>query len=63
LRTSSNSAEGADGKPNQATRGTIAAEPAPIDLDWDATALLIIDMQKYGTVSLPQEMPMAAPAE
>jgi nicotinamidase-related amidase len=26
--------------------GTIAAEPAPIDLDWAATALLIIDMQR-----------------
>src|ERR1700733_8301481 len=27
-------------------RGTVAAEPAPIDLDWSATALLIIDMQR-----------------
>ena len=26
--------------------GTVAAEPAPIDLDWSATALLIIDMQR-----------------
>src|SRR5580692_2628120 len=26
--------------------GTIAAEPGPIDLDWAATALLIIDMQR-----------------
>src|SRR3979411_2794188 len=26
--------------------GTVAAEPAPIDLDWAATALLIIDMQR-----------------
>ncbi|HEU0085244.1 MAG TPA: isochorismatase family cysteine hydrolase [Bradyrhizobium sp.] len=26
--------------------GTIAAEPLPIDLDWPATALLIIDMQR-----------------
>jgi nicotinamidase-related amidase len=26
--------------------GTIAAEPSPIDLDWSATALLIIDMQR-----------------
>src|SRR5882672_493179 len=28
------------------TRGTVAAEPGPIDLDWAATALLIIDMQR-----------------
>jgi len=27
-------------------RGTVAAEPGPIDLDWPATALLIIDMQR-----------------
>jgi nicotinamidase-related amidase len=27
------------------TRGTVAAEPSEIDLDWSATALLIIDMQ------------------
>jgi nicotinamidase-related amidase len=27
-------------------RGTVAAEPGPIDLDWTATALLIIDMQR-----------------
>jgi nicotinamidase-related amidase len=27
-------------------RGTVAAEPGPIDLDWAATALLIIDMQR-----------------
>jgi biuret amidohydrolase len=27
-------------------RGTVAAEPAPIELDWSATALLIIDMQR-----------------
>src|ERR1700704_5748279 len=26
--------------------GTVAAEPEPIDLDWGATALLIIDMQR-----------------
>ncbi len=26
--------------------GTVAAEPGPIDLDWPATALLIIDMQR-----------------
>jgi nicotinamidase-related amidase len=26
--------------------GTIIAEPAPIDLDWSATALVIIDMQR-----------------
>ena len=29
-----------------ATHGTIAAEPGPISLDWSATALLIIDMQR-----------------
>src|SRR5260221_3807917 len=28
------------------TRGTVAAEPEPITLDWAATALLIIDMQR-----------------
>src|ERR1700709_2026507 len=28
------------------TSGTVAAEPGPIDLDWSATALLIIDMQR-----------------
>src|SRR5260370_9204222 len=28
------------------TRGTVAAEPDPIPLDWTATALLIIDMQR-----------------
>src|ERR1700743_2715474 len=28
------------------TSGTVMAEPAPIDLDWSATALLIIDMQR-----------------
>src|SRR5436305_4055339 len=28
------------------TRGTIAAEPGPIDLEWSTTALLIIDMQR-----------------
>src|SRR4051794_39195936 len=27
-------------------RGTVEAEPGPIDLDWRATALLIIDMQR-----------------
>ena len=26
--------------------GTVVAEPEPIDLDWSATALLIIDMQR-----------------
>src|SRR3954466_1455952 len=26
--------------------GTVAAEPSPIDLDWSATALLVIDMQR-----------------
>ncbi|MEA2862963.1 MAG: hypothetical protein QOC84_919, partial [Bradyrhizobium sp.] len=30
----------------QASSGTVAAEPDPIDLDWSATALLIIDMQR-----------------
>src|SRR5258708_6080823 len=28
------------------SNGTIVAEPEPIDLDWTATALLIIDMQR-----------------
>src|ERR1700709_2837066 len=28
------------------TSGTVAAEPGPIELDWAATALLIIDMQR-----------------
>src|SRR6202171_142278 len=28
------------------TRSTVAAEPGPIDLDWSATALLIIDMRR-----------------
>jgi nicotinamidase-related amidase len=28
------------------TNGTVTAEPGPIDLDWPATALLIIDMQR-----------------
>src|SRR3954451_24016451 len=28
------------------TRGTIAAEPEPIELDWTKTALVIIDMQR-----------------
>src|SRR6201746_732020 len=28
------------------SRGTVAAEPEPIDLDWSGTALLIIDMQR-----------------
>jgi nicotinamidase-related amidase len=27
-------------------RGTVVAEPSPIDLDWSTTALLIIDMQR-----------------
>src|SRR5438046_10558133 len=27
-------------------RGTIVAEPEPIDIDWAATALVIIDMQR-----------------
>jgi biuret amidohydrolase len=30
----------------QARSGTVAAEPAPIDLDWSSTALVIIDMQR-----------------
>ena len=30
----------------QPSSGTVAAEPEPIDLDWSATALLIIDMQR-----------------
>src|SRR5450631_2615044 len=29
-----------------APRGTLTAEPEPIDLDWTATALVIIDMQR-----------------
>jgi nicotinamidase-related amidase len=29
-----------------ASRGIVAAEPAPIELDWAATALVIIDMQR-----------------
>jgi nicotinamidase-related amidase len=33
-------------KSRQPSIGTVAAEPAPIDLDWAATALLIIDMQR-----------------
>src|SRR3954452_12770254 len=28
------------------SRGTVAAEPGPIDLEWSTTALLIIDMQR-----------------
>src|ERR1700674_1560181 len=28
------------------SRGTVAAEPEPIDLDWSTTALVIIDMQR-----------------
>ena len=32
--------------PRQPSTGTVAAEPEPIDLDWSATALLIIDMQR-----------------
>jgi nicotinamidase-related amidase len=31
---------------NYPSHGTVAAEPGPIDLDWAATALLIIDMQR-----------------
>jgi len=29
-----------------ASTGTVIAEPEPIDLDWSATALVIIDMQR-----------------
>ena len=29
-----------------ATTSLLAAEPAPIELDWSATALIIIDMQR-----------------
>src|ERR1700726_465161 len=28
------------------TRGTVAEEPEPIDLDWSTTALVIIDMER-----------------
>jgi nicotinamidase-related amidase len=31
---------------NTSSSGTVIAEPEPIDLDWSATALLIIDMQR-----------------
>ena len=31
---------------NQSVSGTVAAEPEPIHLDWGATALVIIDMQR-----------------
>src|SRR4051812_33443811 len=31
---------------NYPSSGTVAAEPASIDLDWSTTALLIIDMQR-----------------
>src|SRR6266852_4502529 len=31
---------------NYPTSGTVAAQPAPIDLDWAKTALVIIDMQR-----------------
>jgi nicotinamidase-related amidase len=31
---------------NYASRGIVAAEPGPIELDWAATALVIIDMQR-----------------
>jgi nicotinamidase-related amidase len=30
----------------QPSGGTVAAEPEPIHLDWSATALVIIDMQR-----------------
>jgi nicotinamidase-related amidase len=33
-------------KSRQPSIGTVVAEPEPIDLDWAATALLIIDMQR-----------------
>ena len=29
-----------------ASKGTVIAEPEPIDLDWSTTALVIIDMQR-----------------
>ncbi|NVN87207.1 MAG: cysteine hydrolase [Rhodopseudomonas sp.] len=32
--------------PTSTSRGIVAAEPTPIELDWTATALLIIDMQR-----------------
>src|SRR6201996_822405 len=32
--------------PRQPSTGTVVAEPEPITLDWPATALLIIDMQR-----------------
>src|SRR5579863_3383898 len=31
---------------SQHPRGIVAAEPEPIELDWSATALVIIDMQR-----------------
>src|SRR5712691_7854162 len=31
---------------NYPTSGTVAAQPAPIDLDWTKTALVMIDMQR-----------------
>jgi nicotinamidase-related amidase len=31
---------------NYASRGIVAAEPGPIELEWPATALVIIDMQR-----------------
>ncbi|WP_024511530.1 isochorismatase family cysteine hydrolase [Bradyrhizobium sp. ARR65] len=31
---------------NQASTGTVVAEPEPIDLNWSTTAFLIIDMQR-----------------
>jgi nicotinamidase-related amidase len=31
---------------NQLPRGLIAAEPEPVEVDWSATALVIIDMQR-----------------
>jgi nicotinamidase-related amidase len=32
--------------PKQVSTGLVAAEPEPIELDWSATALVIIDMQR-----------------
>src|ERR1700686_163367 len=34
------------GNSKYTSRGTLTAEPEPIDLDWSTTALLIIDMQR-----------------
>src|SRR2546430_13693715 len=44
IRSESSLVRGAQVMTN--ARGTIAAEPEPIDLDWTTTALVIIDMQR-----------------